>query len=304
MPFDLKEFRANMQYGYLKPSYFMFNLSNPPAFYGGSTRFLSFLCAAATLPGTQIITSDERVNGYGMSRRIPHDVAQTDVTLTFYADGNGESLAFFDQWMRNIVSFGQRNKPIAGAMPGEVQYPDHYETTIEILGYNDNPGYGGTELYALTLERAYPISVGEISLDWSQSDGFSSIPVTFTFRNSWLEKNNAAKYGSGGLDSITRTYNYFDNMRSNGFLSQNAAAESRRDGAESINAGFIGIPGLSSALGAVASLQNAIGDKLAVVNNVAAGINSQIASVGSFMNPRSQTKLPSIPTVSPILFPR
>lgn len=302
MPFDLKAFKANMQYGYLKPSYFMFNLSNPPAFYSGSTRFLAFLCAAASLPGTQLITSDERVNGYGMSKRIPHDVAQTDVTMTFYSDGNGDALAFFDQWMRNIVSFGQRGKPIAGAMPGEVQYPDHYETTIEILGYNDNPGTGNAELFALTLDRAYPISVGEIQLDWSQSDAFSAITVTFAFRNSWLEKNNAARYGSG-IDAITRSYNYFDNMRSVGFLSQNSSAESRRDGAESINAGYIGIPGLSQVLGGISSLQNAVGDKLAIVNNVSSGINSQIASVGSFMNPRSQLKLPSIPTVSPIFFP-
>lgn len=304
MPFDITEFKANMQYGYLKPSYFMFTLANPPAFYSGSTRFLSFLCATASLPGTQVITSDERVNGYGQSKRIPHDIAQTDLQLTFFADGNGDALAFFDQWMRNIVSFGQRGAPIAGAMPGEVQYPEHYETTIEILGYNDNPGTSNAELFAYTFDRAYPLSVGDITMDWSQGDAIMAINVTFAFRTSWFEKNNAARYGSGALDSIVRNYNYYDSMRSTGFQSQNDAAISRRDGSESINAGFIGIPGLSSALGGIASLQNAVGDKLAIVNNVASGINSQIGSVGSFMNPRSQLKLPSIPTVSPIFFPR
>ena len=301
MSFNIEEFKSNgAKYGFLRSSYFLAAIARPPKFYNGkNTRFLTYLCSAVELPGMQIITSEERVRGQGPARKIPYDITKTDVSLTFYADGNGESLAFFDEWIRSIVSFGNPVDPYKGAMYGEVQYPDVYETNLELYVYNPA---SSTEILKYTLERAYPTGMTGIQMNWSDADQIATITVPFTFQTYRLEKNIASREGNIG-NAVERNSGYWDLIRSDGFIAENSYALKRRDSAESITSGVIGIPGFNTALNTISSISNSISDKLAVVNNISADINSQIASYASFFPSSIQKKFPSIPTVSPIVFP-
>lgn len=310
MPFDIATFQAEaLQTGFTRPAHFLVAIPQAPKWFAGNSRFLSYMCSAAALPGTQIITSEERQSGYGPSRKVPYDVAHGDITLTFFCDGDGQVIAFFDQWLRNTVAFGNpdRSNPISGASFGEVQYPEHYETTMQIYQYNENPGRtenSAVEILKYTLDKLYPISMSEVQLDWANAEQIQTVQVTFSYKTFWLEKNKAARYGSGG-PAVVRDGGYLDAARGGGlFDSQNEFARYASDYAQSTNPGFIGIPFVDQLVGMVSGVYSTITDKLTVINGYASKINGQLNSIGGLASiGRSISNPISVPQVPTIRFP-
>lgn len=311
MPFDISRFNAEATgYGFTRPALFLATIPQPPKWYANrDLRFLSYLCSSGSLPGTQIITSEERQIGYGPSRKIPYDVAHGDITLTFYSDGDGKVLAFFDQWLRNVVAFGNPSKqdPISGASWGEVQYPDNYEAQLQIYQYNENPGPSedsAVEILKYTLDKAYPVSVSEVTLDWANAEAIQTVSVTFTYKTFWLEKNRALKYGERGA-AVSRDSGYLGSARGFGlFDNENEFAKYAFEFAQSTNPGFIGIPFVDQLVGMVSSVYGTITDKLNVVNGYAAKINGQLNSLGALASlGRSSSKPLKVPQIPTIRFP-
>ena len=307
MAFDIQRFNAEATgYGFIRPAHFLAAIPQPPAWYKGTTRWLSYLCSSGNLPGTQILTSEERNIGYGPSRKIPYDVAHGDVTLTFYSDGNGEVLAFFDNWLRNTVAFGNPDKsdPISGASYGEVQYPGHYEAQLQIYQYNENPGPNAdsaVEIIKYTMDKAYPVSVSDVQLDWSNGEAIQTVTVTFTYKTFWLEKNKARKYGGSG-PAVVRDRGYLDAARGSGmFDGENEFARFAMDYAQSTNPGFIGLPFVDQLVGMVSGLYSTVTDKLNVINGYASQINGQLNSIGALASLGRSTsnplKVPQVPTI-------
>jgi len=313
MPFDIQRFQSDaLGYGFIRPSYFLVAIPTPPRWYKGNTRFLSYLCSGANLPGTQVLTSEERVWGYGPARKVPYDVAHSDVTLTFYSDGNADVLAMFDNWLRNTVAFGNpdKNNPINGASYGEVQYPEHYETQIQIYQYNENPGPDGdsaVEIVKYTLDRAYPVSVSDVQLDWSQGEAIQTIQVTFTFKTFYIEKNKARKYTGrfGTGPAVVRDRGYLDESRGSGtFDGENEYARYATEYSQSTTPGFIGLPFIDQLIGMVGSVYQTVTDKITVINGYASKINNQIQSVGAIASlGRSKSNPLKVPQVPTIRFP-
>jgi hypothetical protein len=298
MAFSIEEFKANAtKHGFVRPSFFLVTFPAPPAWYGKGTRFLTYLCSGASLPGTQIITSDERVTGYGKTRKIPYDAAHTDLTLTFYADGNGETLSFFESWLRNIVAYGADDANIKGALRGEVHYPDHYETQMEIYQYNENPGNGRVEILKYTINKAFPLNLGDQELSWDQGDQISTLNVTIAFKDYWIEKNVAGKIGENV--PMRRDTTYLPGAERDGYEAEWQERRNRGDNAEGITAGMLGLDALTAPLAIISKYSSLINDKLNVVNNIGANINSALGSYAGLL----KKKPPSIPSIPNIQVP-
>lgn len=302
--FNLEEFKSKaMGTGFIRPACFLAAIRSP-RWYGKDTTFLTYLCSAAALPGSQIITSQERINGMGKVQEIPYDVAHTQVNLQFYSDGAGKVNSFFEEWMRNIVSYGVTgNKNVKGAIRGEVQYPDHYESTIEIFQYNEQT-VGSPEVLRYTLDAAFPVSVGEQALDWSNETAISMVNVGFAYRDYSIQRNSVRAYsgfGSLGGSSVTEDKGYEQRLLEEGFAAEFAERTSRMGQAESLTAGIlsIGLDQFSAALGAISNISTGINDALNAVNNIGSSLNSAISTV----SPASSNMIPTIPSISPIRFP-
>jgi hypothetical protein len=288
MPFDITEFMANAaEFGFTHPCNFLMQIAAPPAFYGNDTRLFSFLCHAGNLPGVGIEVSPEHRIGYGPSKKVPHNVGQTDINLTFYSDGAGTAIDFFDQWLRNIVSYGDVLNPIQGAAYGQVQYPEHYETTLELLYFNENPGYDGRELITYRFYDAYPIGMTEIPLDWNAQNQYSSFSIPFTYRTFQIIVNDVGGYGSE--DAIVPNQGYLmdvANSYSGSYASINTSLSSLFQQSESISRGSIGfntnIPGFSAVLGSISSSSNSLGNKLNIVGALNGAMRGNVGGGLSF----------------------
>jgi hypothetical protein len=255
MPFDVSEFKSNgARFGFLRPAYFMANVARIPGFLsnrGWDPRFLIYLCSAANLPGIAIATSDERRFGYGPTQKIPYDVLHPDVTLTFYCDGDGESVALFDEWLRSVVTYYDPSKTFKGASYGEIQYPTNYMTNLELYAYNESPGVDNpTEILRYTLVDAFPINMSDVQMDWSNDGAVASFQVTFAYRYHTLQKNSAADYLSG-LGGIQYDAGWIADIANIGFAVANRNKQVLVQQVESITCGFIGAPDLANAINSI-----------------------------------------------------
>ena len=208
--------------GLYKPSLYVVQISrknNIPFFEGGKPLEM-VLANSAALPGIQIITNDYKRQGYGTFDRRPFGVMVTDIPITFFVDNNGEVLNAFNKWANDIVFIGegtkgkngiveehaintvQASRPSAGVPNSqqlfEVGYRDDYLSTIRIFcltGAKTNEGgneadLSGMSMVEYTLNEAYPIQIGDISVAWNDNDSFATLPVQFTFRTYTITHHN------------------------------------------------------------------------------------------------------------------
>jgi len=144
---------------------------------------LTLYCESTSLPGLSLATTEVRRYGYGPVERKPYTPIFNDIQLSFIADGKGEVQRFFTTWMHNIVNFTGAGRGPAGVRnsgeqpPYIANYKFDYCCQMLIRVYNNK----GEAVYEYTLNQAYPTLMGEIGLNWADTDQLVRLPITFTF---------------------------------------------------------------------------------------------------------------------------
>jgi len=274
--FDIEEFKSNNKMGFSRNSFF-YMMVYPPNFWAGeNTSFLSYLCSGAQLPGISILAPDVNKWGYGPTRKYPIGVAHPDIALTIYSDGEGNAIDFFDQWTRNVVTYGDPQSAVNGSPFGLVQYPDNYKTDIDLfyMSESGNP----QELIRCRFIDAFPIGMGQVNLSWAGQSQIAQFVVPFNYRSFFIVKNQV-DWDTGTIVPDGAYYNDIYSPVPMGDLF-------------SLSPGFIGLNGLTSALSS--SLQTIlspvaeISQKLQMVSGIVQGdmmalnnvINNPVASLG------------------------
>lgn len=195
MAFSIKDWQSTTQVGFLRPSNFLVYIY-PPAWAmrdGGTQKWngpdLAYLAAATTLPGVQILTTENKIYGQGPMVKMPYDIGVTDINLKFYADATGKSMAYFYDWVRNIVNLSHDQGQVrSGAFSNQLSYRQDYATRIDIMLYQDrmktkqsDPQDGSLMIF--TLYDAFPVTISETSLDWQAGNEVMAFNVTFAYRS-------------------------------------------------------------------------------------------------------------------------
>jgi len=230
MSFNINEFnsRINAVGGLQKASLFYVEIAPPPWLFKSGGSFLSglanlgsalnntnlrFLCSSASLPGVSALFADTRRQNYGTIERVAYGAVLPNVDCVFYVDNANTVLRFFHKWMQNIVQFNTDGSDMSatstGAYPFEVGYYDDYVTTVTIYFVDETAGFG---IRSVKLIEAYPISLGDVSLNWASTDDVATVAAAFSYRSfstSWLEKPG----GSTGLDRLFSALDQFQQIR-------------------------------------------------------------------------------------------
>ena len=212
MAFSINEMLAviSSNGGISKSSKFIVRMHPPPAVGNPNEDFL-FFCESAQLPGISFGTDDVKMSGFGNIEKRPHSTNFTDMPLSFYCDTDGNVLRFFHKWIQTIYNFNNFDNPNGVSQNLGVNlfaYPKEYRSTVEILhledksdGYTDLSGAESTGpamkpdvdsqiIVNYTLYDAFPVSIGDVSMNWGSSDELVRIPVTFTYTN-WISTTMA-----------------------------------------------------------------------------------------------------------------
>jgi hypothetical protein len=179
----------------------------PPKMMNGNKTVnkISLYAEGASVTGRSIQTADLKRYGIGPQEKIPYSMQYNDITLTFIGDGKGEVYKFFYNWMQGIVrgdsgvTTYDTEKDGNGKTSYEVEFKSNYATNIIVTTYNEQ---GDPVLYT-RLIGAFPISVPDISLSWSDS-GMMQFSVTFAYLQSQLaDTETPIKVGKGGVEGLS-----------------------------------------------------------------------------------------------------
>ena len=187
---------------------------------GNSQKDLNLMCSEASLPGSQLATTEIFNDFTGATERHAYRrIYDETIDLVFYVDsGNYLPIMFFETWMNGIVNEDQ-NDAISGNYNYRIKYPDDYVATglkvikFEKTGNAGNMTYGGGQL-EYTFVRSYPRSITSMPVSYDGSSLLKcSVQMTYV--------RYVVHHYSGGSAS----YNPFQQSQFNlnGFLSNVAA---------------------------------------------------------------------------------
>lgn len=211
--YSLNKFMAKMQErnGLYQPSKFLVEIAPPnwalQAGKGDVVKDLVFFADSVNLPGASIAAGDIRRQGVGTFDRRPSLMSISDCTLSVLLDSNGYNLEFFQRWMMETiqvdVSKGEQTFGSNEASFGEIQYRDHYLTTIKIMTIDQ----AANKIITQTLFECWPTQLGDISLGWELTDQVGKLSVNFAVR-SWTTDRADAPASEpraiGGFEQLLR----------------------------------------------------------------------------------------------------
>lgn len=210
--FNISGFRSSVEKnGVLRSNRFIafFNLpkylQDQKGQYGYEDGLISLRCETAQLPGLNLTTIDQPRIGWGPTEGMPHNLAYSEITLTFLMDAQSKIHRLFYDWLNTIVNFqGSRGQSSLDktwnvgsnqAYAYEVGYKDDYTTDVLISVYDNyasptelgegTPGYaseyGNNPVMNVRMFKAYPKSLPNIDLSWGANDELVRLSIPFSF---------------------------------------------------------------------------------------------------------------------------
>jgi hypothetical protein len=192
--------------GLLKSNKFQIQLPSPKGLSGTpvTQRLLStagvvdLYAEGAPVPGVAMLTHDIRRYGYGASEKNAVLPIFMDWPTTIRLDGAGFIHDYFRQWMRMINNFelagadangtiASKNGAIAGQRVYETAFKDDYVVDGMITTYADD----GSTSIQIMMRDLFPVHIGEVTMDWSRTNDYARLPVTFAYTD-WSSTAAAA----------------------------------------------------------------------------------------------------------------
>ena len=156
---SIVDFKSSFRNELARPNRFDVVLTVPSIIFGGSSRILTYRCENAQLPARTFATTEQKT--YGPIEKFPYLTTYNDLDLTFIVTDTMVEKYIFDSWLESINP----------ARTNNFAYKSEYSTLITVNQYNLQ-----NELtYAVDFYDAYPISINQMDLDWSQNDSYHKI---------------------------------------------------------------------------------------------------------------------------------
>jgi hypothetical protein len=189
MSFNIEEFKAKgLPLGGARPTHFTVDLF-PPAVLGLDAEKIRFTCRASSIPPA--IVDPVEIAYFGRRVKYSGDRRYPDWNITVMLDADWFAREMFERWSSAI------NTTISNVMRPEV-FPLSYKTSAEVTQYR-----GDGEIIATYLfEGLFPTMIGDVMLDWENSNQIETFDVTFAY-DYWLASlgGNLARSSTEGTEA-------------------------------------------------------------------------------------------------------
>lgn len=196
MAFSIQEFRGSFTEA-ARPNLFDVQIPLPVKLlsYLNLGQSLRLRCDTAQLPSLTYNTIEQKI--YGPIEKYPREKVYNEAQMTFYVSDDMREKIFFDAWM-NLIN------PKSSY---DFAYKVDYITTIQVNQYS----VSGDVTYSVSLNDAFPTSVNQLDLDWSNSSSPHKLAVVFAYYT-W-ENNSLSVLGQDILNSgISAAMDYGTNL--------------------------------------------------------------------------------------------
>ena len=175
MAFSIEEFRNKGIFrGGARPNLFQTVLSNVPAGVtlpvGSSEGAWTFVCKIAAIPASTMTAVE--VPYFGRQVKVPGNRTFDNLSVTVINDENFFVRNGLEQWMARMNGHESNEQTVA---------PNDLLARMEVVHFGkegDDVTIGdGT----WTFENIFPVSLGEIALDWGSNDTIEEYTVEFAY---------------------------------------------------------------------------------------------------------------------------
>jgi hypothetical protein len=165
MSLDVNTFKAKLTGAGARPNLFRV-IINFPAFVQGDTELTSFMCKGASLPPAQI--GAVMIPFRGRQLHVPGDRTYEPWEVTIINDTNFNVRDALMRWSNAMNSFEGNVTSVS---------PDAYYTDliVEQLDRDNNV------LKSYKIVGAWPVTVGQIDLNFESSDAIEQFTATFRY---------------------------------------------------------------------------------------------------------------------------
>lgn len=187
--FNINNFISNINAnGIMRNNKFLVRIPAPAGFTSQNVlfetgRYLELWCDSANLPAAMLGTTTVRRYGYGHEETRPTTIQNSPMNLTFIADGRGAIWSFFQQWIRLIYNYDlsngvyKSNGVMSRQAPMDLAYKSDYAVDVEIFVFDET----GKQIISVMLREAYPVALGDVQLNWGDTNSIAKIPTSFTY---------------------------------------------------------------------------------------------------------------------------
>lgn len=134
---------------------------------GDGRGTLGILCYQCTLPQRSLKTFD--LNQKGVPYRVPFCQDYSPVSFSFYARPDYNTRQYFDEWQNEVVI--DLNYNVMG-------FYDDFVKKVKISTLDRM----GVVQYTVKLIDAYPLTVGDTSLNYGTNNTYQTIDVTLSYK--------------------------------------------------------------------------------------------------------------------------
>jgi hypothetical protein len=200
MPFNVNEFRAQMQLDGARPNLFQFSMPFPTEATGGGANNLAggndatnvsskftFMARAGQMPGSTV--NPIPVMYFGRELKFSGNRTFPEWTVTIMNDEDFVVRNTFEKWMSALNSHVTNVR--SGSFPNQLSYSRDITVTqfskfgTGVTGVPVAERLTGIKKYKLV--GAFPIDVSPIELDWGANDQIEEFTVTFSYQ--WWESD-------------------------------------------------------------------------------------------------------------------
>lgn len=174
--FNVNTFRnAGLRFGGARSTLFNIVMSIPPAVgaEAGTDDKFRYTCRASTLPPATIGTVT--VPYFGRGVKFSGDRVFGDWSVTVMNDEDFLVRSMFEKWSNSLNALESNIR--SGAYGNDLQY----KSELNVNQFSKT----GELIRQITIVGAFPVTVGEIQLDWDNRDQVETFGVTFAY-DYWL----------------------------------------------------------------------------------------------------------------------
>lgn len=181
MAFNLNDFRNKFTNGGARPSQFEMRIVWPDAVRGvagvaGAERDFSFLCEISEIPASTIGLVS--ASYFGRKLKFAGERTFENLTLTVLNDEDFKVRKALEAWSHAITGHTTTISEFNGGIAS-----GSYVTDGIVVQMSRNAG--GSPLHAYKFVGMFPLSIGEIALNWASADEFERYTCEFAYQ--WWE---------------------------------------------------------------------------------------------------------------------
>lgn len=148
--------------------------------YFNAKEQVNVKCHTASFPERNLETYEYRQNSAPF--RLPFSSSYNPVSFTFMADGRFDTRDFFEVWQSAVINISTNT----------LNFPDEYVSDVSIMALTRD----GRDAYGVKLFEAWPVTIGETSLSYSDADTLAAVTVGMEYKYWSPIFNTQGKNGS------------------------------------------------------------------------------------------------------------